>query len=54
MANLPAVKLTGVSKRYSDVTTVDYLDLEVRRGEIIGLHLSLGDQSMKDIPQRHT
>jgi ABC-2 type transport system ATP-binding protein len=32
-----AVKLTGVCKRYSDVTAVDYLDLEVERGEIFGL-----------------
>jgi ABC-2 type transport system ATP-binding protein len=37
MANLPAVKLSGVSKRYGDVTAVDYLDLEVRRGEVFGL-----------------
>lgn len=34
---LPAVKLTGVSKRYGDVTAVDYLDLDVRKGEILGL-----------------
>jgi ABC-2 type transport system ATP-binding protein len=34
---LPAVKLTDVSKKYSDVTAVDYLDLEVRGGEILGL-----------------
>jgi ABC-2 type transport system ATP-binding protein len=32
-----AVKLTGVSKRYSDVTAVDYLDLDVKKGEILGL-----------------
>ncbi|MDI6847487.1 MAG: ABC transporter ATP-binding protein [Candidatus Bathyarchaeia archaeon] len=32
-----AVKLSGVSKRYGDVTAVDYLDLEVKRGEIFGL-----------------
>ena len=32
-----AVKLTGVSKRYSDVTAIDNLNLEVRKGEIIGL-----------------
>ncbi len=37
MAYLPAVKLSGVSKRYGDVTAVDYLDLEVRRGEVFGL-----------------
>jgi ABC-2 type transport system ATP-binding protein len=29
--------LTGVSKRYGDVTAVDYLDLDVRKGEILGL-----------------
>jgi len=34
---LPAVKLTGVSKRYGDVTAVDYLDLEVKKGEVLGL-----------------
>ncbi len=33
----PAVKLTGVSKRYGPLTAVDYLDLEVKRGEILGL-----------------
>ena len=32
-----AVKLAGVSKRYSDVTAVDNLTLEVGKGEIIGL-----------------
>jgi ABC-2 type transport system ATP-binding protein len=32
-----AAKLTGVSKRYVDVTAVDYLDLEVKKGEIFGL-----------------
>ena len=37
MSHLPAVKLSGVSKRYGDVTAVDYLDLEVRRGEVFGL-----------------
>ena len=37
MAYLPAVKLAGVSKRYGDVTAVDYLYLEVKRGEILGL-----------------
>lgn len=34
---MSAVKLTGVSKRYSDVTAVDYLDLDVKKGEIFGL-----------------
>jgi ABC-2 type transport system ATP-binding protein len=37
LAYLPAVKLSGVSKRYGDVIAVDYLDLEVRRGEVFGL-----------------
>lgn len=32
-----AVKLTSVSKRYSDVTAIDYLDLDIRKGEIFGL-----------------
>ena len=32
-----AVKLTDVSKRYSDVTALDSVTLEVRKGEIIGL-----------------
>lgn len=27
----------GVSKRYSDVTAVDYLDLDIKKGEIFGL-----------------
>ncbi|MEM1563086.1 MAG: ABC transporter ATP-binding protein [Candidatus Bathyarchaeia archaeon] len=34
---VPAVKLSGVSKRYGSLTAVDYLDLEVKRGEILGL-----------------
>ena len=37
MTYLPGVKLTGVSKRYSDVTAVDYLDLDIKKGEIFGL-----------------
>ncbi|MGB9854496.1 MAG: ABC transporter ATP-binding protein [Candidatus Bathyarchaeales archaeon] len=37
MTYLPAVKLAGVSKRYGTVTAVDYLDLEVKKGEILGL-----------------
>ena len=37
MAYLPAVKLSGVSKRYSDVTAVDYLDLDLKKGELFGL-----------------
>lgn len=31
------MKLADVTKRYSDVTAVDHLDLEVKKGEIIGL-----------------
>jgi ABC-2 type transport system ATP-binding protein len=34
---LSGVKLTSVSKRYGDITAVDYLDLEVKKGEIFGL-----------------
>lgn len=37
MASSLAVKLTGVSKRYGDVTAIDYLDLDVKKGEILGL-----------------
>ena len=37
MTYLSAVKLAGLSKRYGDVTAVDYLDLDVRKGEILGL-----------------
>jgi ABC-2 type transport system ATP-binding protein len=37
LSNTLAVKLANVSKSYSDVTAVDHLDLEVRKGEIIGL-----------------
>ena len=37
MTNLWALKLTSVSKRYGDVTAVDYLDLDVKKGEILGL-----------------
>jgi ABC-2 type transport system ATP-binding protein len=32
-----AVKISGVSKRFSDVTALDNLNLEIRKGEIIGL-----------------
>jgi ABC-2 type transport system ATP-binding protein len=32
-----AVKLADVSKRYSDVTAVEHLDLDVKKGEILGL-----------------
>jgi ABC-2 type transport system ATP-binding protein len=34
---MSVVRLTGVSKRYSDVTAVDYLDLDIKKGEIFGL-----------------
>lgn len=32
-----AVKLEGVSKRYGNITAVEYLNLEVEKGEILGL-----------------
>ena len=37
MSDTLAVKLADVSKRYSDVTAVDHLDLDVKKGEILGL-----------------
>jgi ABC-2 type transport system ATP-binding protein len=37
LTNSWAIKLTSVSKRYGDVTAVDYLDLDVKKGEILGL-----------------
>jgi ABC-2 type transport system ATP-binding protein len=37
MTSSLTIKLTSVSKRYGDVTAVDYLDLDVNRGEILGL-----------------
>jgi len=37
VASSLAVKLTGVSKRYGNVTAIDYLDLDVKKGEILGL-----------------
>ena len=39
MVSLPewAVKLKGVAKRYSDIVAVDYIDLDVKSGEIFGL-----------------
>ena len=37
MTYLPSVKLTSVSKRYADITAVDYLDLDIKKGEIFGL-----------------
>lgn len=33
----PVVRLTGVTRRYGDIVAVDYLNLEVRRGEVFGL-----------------
>jgi len=33
----PALKLTGVAKRYADIVAVDYLNLEVSPGEVFGL-----------------
>jgi ABC-2 type transport system ATP-binding protein len=35
--NFPAIKLSGVRKEYGDMVAVDRLDLEVGRGEILGL-----------------
>ena len=32
-----AVKLMGVAKRYEDVVAVDYVDLDVKQGEIFDL-----------------
>ncbi|MFB0501393.1 MAG: ABC transporter ATP-binding protein [Candidatus Bathyarchaeia archaeon] len=32
-----AVKLRGVAKRYADIVAVDYFDLDVKYGEILGL-----------------
>ncbi len=33
----PAVKLRNVAKRYADIVAVDYIDLDVKYGEILGL-----------------
>lgn len=33
----PALRLTGVSKRYEDIVAVNHIDLDVQRGEILGL-----------------
>ncbi len=33
----PAVRLTNVTKQYSDLTAVDNLSLDIRRGEVLGL-----------------
>jgi len=32
-----AVKLMGVAKRYADIVAVDYIDLNIKHGEILGL-----------------
>lgn len=37
MTTVPALKLTGIVKRYGDLAAVDGLSLEVKRGEILGL-----------------
>lgn len=36
-SNSPSVKLVNVSKRYGDITAVEDLNLEIKRGEIFGL-----------------
>ncbi len=33
----PVIALTGLTKRYGDLTAVDHLNLTIRRGEIFGL-----------------
>jgi ABC-2 type transport system ATP-binding protein len=35
--NTPAIRLSGVRKVYGDVVAVDRLDMEVGRGEVLGL-----------------
>jgi ABC-2 type transport system ATP-binding protein len=37
LTNSLALKLASVSKRYGDVTAIDYIDLDVKKGEILGL-----------------
>ena len=37
MAAGPAIRLTGLTKRFEDVVAVDHVDLEIRQGEIFGL-----------------
>ena len=34
---MQAIKITGLVKRYKDVTAVDQLDLEIRQGELFSL-----------------
>ena len=33
----PVIRVTGLVKRYADITAVDGIDFEVRRGEVFGL-----------------
>jgi ABC-2 type transport system ATP-binding protein len=35
--NMPAVRLTTVTKRYADLTAVDNLSLDIGKGEVLGL-----------------
>jgi len=35
--DMPAVRLVNVTKRYGDLTAVDNLNLEIRKGEVLGL-----------------
>ena len=37
MMNSPLLKLDGVSKKYNSKTVVDYISLDINRGEIFGL-----------------
>ena len=37
MALDPAVSLKGVTKKYGDIVAVDYLNLDVKQGEVFGL-----------------
>ena len=37
MALDPAVRLKGVTKKYGDIVAVDYLNLDVKQGEVFGL-----------------
>jgi len=36
-AGEPVIRVTGLVKRYADITAVDGIDFEVRRGEVFGL-----------------
>ena len=36
-AREPVIRVTGLVKRYGDITAVDGIDFEVRRGEVFGL-----------------